>query len=407
MKALRSILDAQSKLFQKGAPLEFAQPFYEALDTFLFTTGKVTKGASHVRDGLDLKRMMVTVVIALLPCVFMAMYNTGYQAHLAIRNGALPLDTWQTQAMGALGYGSWDPGDLVACILHGALYYLPVLLVTFFVGGNCEALFAVVRKHEINEGFLVTGMLFPLVLPPTIPLWQVAVGIAFGVVIGKEIFGGTGMNILNPALTSRAFLFFAYPAQISGDQVWIAADTSIDGVSGATWLAEAAVQGQIVLDEGLTWWDAFVGLVPGSMGETSTLACLIGAAVLLVSGVGSWRIIFSVAVGSFLTALLLNSVGSETNPLFGVPFYWHFALGGWAFGAVYMATDPVSAAHSNTGKYVYGFMIGVLAILIRVVNPAYPEGMMLAILFMNLFAALIDYFVVQANVKRRRARYAA
>lgn len=195
--------------------------------------------------------------------------------------------------------------------------------------------------------------------------------------------------------------------QISGDQVWIAADTSIDGVSGATWLAEAAVQGQVALDEGLTWWDAFLGLVPGSMGETSTLACLIGAAVLIVSGVGSWRIIFSVAVGSFLASLLLNSIGSETNPLFGVPFYWHFALGGWAFGAVYMATDPVSAAHTNTGKFMYGFMIGVLAILIRVVNPAYPEGMMLAILFMNLFAALIDYFVVQANVKRRRARYAA
>ncbi len=407
MKALRSILDAQSKLFQKGAALEFAYPFYEALDTFLFTPGKVTKGASHVRDGLDLKRMMMTVVIALLPCVFMAMYNTGYQAHLAIQNGAVPLDTWQTEAIGALGYGAYDPGDLLACILHGALYYLPVLFATFFVGGNCEALFAVVRKHEINEGFLVTGMLFPLILPPTIPLWQVAVGIAFGVVIGKEIFGGTGMNILNPALTSRAFLFFAYPVQISGDQVWIAADTSIDGVSGATWLAEAAVQGQAVLDQGLTWWDAFLGLVPGSMGETSTLACLFGAAVLIASGIGSWRIMVSVAVGSFLASLLLNSIGSETNPLFGVPFYWHFALGGWAFGAVYMATDPVSAAHSNTGKYVYGFMIGVLAILIRVVNPAYPEGMMLAILFMNLFAALIDYFVVQANVKRRKVRYAA
>ena len=315
MSVLRSVLDAGAKPFQKGAPLEFAYPLYEALDTFLLTPGKVTKGASHVRDGLDLKRMMMTVVIALLPCVFMAMYNTGYQAHLAIRDGALPLDTWQTQVMGALGYGSWDPGDLVACVLHGALYYVPVLLVTFLVGGNCEALFAIVRKHEINEGFLVTGMLFPLVLPPTIPLWQVGVGIAFGVVIGKEIFGGTGMNILNPALTSRAFLFFAYPAQISGDQVWIAADTSIDGVSGATWLAEAAVQGQAVLDQGIAWWDAFLGLVPGSMGETSTLACLIGAAVLLLSGVGSWRIMFSVAVGSFLAALLLNSIGSQTNPL--------------------------------------------------------------------------------------------
>lgn len=407
MQALRSILEARSKYFQKGAKLEFAYPFYEALDTFLFTPGKVTRGASHVRDGLDLKRIMVTVVIALLPCVCMAMYNTGYQAQLAIQNGAVPLDTWQTRAMGALGYETYNPQDLVACVIYGGLYYLPILFVTFFVGGHCEALFAVVRKHEINEGFLVTGMLFPLILPPTIPLWQVAVGIAFGVVIGKEIFGGTGMNILNPALTARAFLFFAYPAQISGDRVWIAADTSIDGVSGATWLAETAVQGRAILDQNLTWWDAFLGLVPGSMGETSTLACLVGAAVLIGSGIGSWRIVFSVATGSFLTVLLLNSIGSETNPLFGVPFYWHFVLGGWAFGAVYMATDPVSAAHSNTGKYVYGFMIGVLAILIRVVNPAYPEGMMLAILFMNLFAALIDYVVVRANVKRRRARCAA
>jgi len=407
MKFLRSIFDSQARHFGKGGKLEFAYPLYEMADTFLYTPGTVTKGASHVRDGLDVKRMMMTVVIALLPCVFMAMYNTGYQAHLAISQGAQPLETWQTSVAEWLGYGAWDPTDVVACIVHGVLYYLPVLIVTFAVGGGCEALFALVRRHEINEGFLVTGMLFPLVLPPTIPLWQVAIGIAFGVIIGKEIFGGTGMNILNPALTARVFLFFAYPAQISGDQVWIAADTGVDGLSGATWLAEAAVSGQAVLAEGVEWWDAFLGIVPGSMGETSTAACLFGALVLIVSRVGSWRIMLGVAVGSYAATLLLNAVGSETNLLLNVSFEWHFVLGGWAFGAVFMATDPVSAAHSETGRYIYGFLIGVLAILIRVVNPAYPEGMMLAILFMNLFAALIDHFVVQANVKRRRARYAA
>lgn len=407
MKFLRTILDSQAKHFHKGGALERAYPFYEALDTFLFTPGQVTKGSSHVRDGLDLKRMMVTVVIALIPAVFMAMYNTGLQAHRAISQGALPLETWQTAVMIQLGLDGFDPGDPLACMLHGALYYLPVLLVTFLIGGHCEALFSVVRRHEINEGFLVTGMLFPLTLPPTIPLWQVALGIAFGIIIGKEIFGGTGMNILNPALTARAFLFFAYPAEISGDKVWVAAQTSADGVSGATWLAEAATLGHQVLLDGLSWWDAFLGLIPGSMGETSTLGCLIGALILIVTKVGSWRIMLSVVLGSLAASTLLNAIASDTNPLLAVPFGWHVVLGGWAFGAVYMATDPVSASHSNAGKYIYGLCIGILAILIRVVNPAYPEGMMLAILFVNLFAGLIDYFVVQANVKRRRARYAA
>jgi Na+-transporting NADH:ubiquinone oxidoreductase subunit B len=407
MKSLRTILDSQAKHFQTGGKLEAAYPFYEALDTFLFTPGQVTKGGSHVRDGLDLKRMMVTVVIALIPAVFMAMYNTGLQAHRAISQGALPLETWQTAVMIHLGLDGFDPGDPLACMLHGAFYYLPVLLVTFLIGGHCEALFSVIRKHEINEGFLVTGMLFPLTLPPTIPLWQVALGIAFGVIVGKEIFGGTGMNILNPALTARAFLFFAYPAEISGNKVWVAAQTSADGVSGATWLAEAATLGHRALLEGLNWWDAFLGLVPGSMGETSTLACLVGATILIVTKVGSWRIMLGVVLGSLAASTLLNAIASETNPLLAVPFGWHVVLGGWAFGAVYMATDPVSASHSTTGKYIYGLCIGILAILIRVVNPAYPEGMMLAILFVNLFAGLIDYFVVQANVKRRRARYAA
>ena len=406
MQFLRSILDSQSKHFRPGGRLERLYPLFEAGETFLFTPGKVTSGASHVRDGLDLKRMMMTVVFALIPCVLMAMYNTGYQAHMSIMGGALPLDTWQTEVMHMLG-SAFSPSDVVACIVHGALYYFPVGLVTFLVGGNCEALFALVRKHEINEGFLVTGMLFPLVLPPTIPLWKVAVGIAFGIIIGKEVFGGTGMNILNPALVSRAFLFFAYPGQISGDAVWIAARTSADGYSGATWLAETVTNGPNVLTANITWWDAFLGFVPGSMGETSTAACLFGAGVLILSGIGSWRIMVSVVVGSFLTVTFLYALGSETNLLFNLSFGWHVVLGGWAFGTVFMATDPVSATHSSSGKYVYGFLIGVLAILIRVRRPAYPEGMMLAILFMNLFSALIDYFVVRANIKRRKTRYAA
>jgi Na+-transporting NADH:ubiquinone oxidoreductase subunit B len=405
MKLLRNLLDKQEKLFQKGSKLEKLYPLHEAGDTFIFTPGKVTSGPTHLRDALDLKRMMMTVVIALAGCIYMAMYNTGYQAHLAISRGALPLETWQTSAMQALGL-AFDPGNLLACIVHGALYYLPVLIVTFAVGGIWEVIFAVVRKHEVNEGFFVTGMLFPLILPPTIPLWQVALGISFGVVIGKEIFGGTGMNILNPALTSRAFLFFAYPAEISGDRCWIAAQTAAtDAVSGATWLAGASERGSAALTQ-VTWWDAFVGLIPGSMGETSALACLVGAAILLLTGIASWRIMVSVVAGTMVTAMLFNAIGSTTNLFMDVPFWWHFVLGGWAFGMVFMATDPVSAAATNTGRYIYGFFVGVFVVLIRVINPAYPEGMMLSILLMNVFAPLIDHYVVKANIKRRNARYA-
>jgi Na+-transporting NADH:ubiquinone oxidoreductase subunit B len=405
MKLLRALLDSQAKHFKKGGKLEALYPLYEANDTFLFTPGEVTSGASHVRDGLDLKRMMVTVVLSLLGCVFMAMYNTGYQANLAISQGALPLANWQSNVFQEFGW-TFTPDSLSACLAHGALYYLPVLLVTFAVGGAWEVLFAIVRRHEVNEGFLVTGMLFPLVLPATIPLWQVALGISFGVVIGKEIFGGTGMNILNPALTARAFVFFAYPAEMSGNSVWIAASTGSDGVSGATWLAESAETGAVAFTQGLTFWDAFMGFIPGSMGETSALACLLGAIVLIVTRIGSWRIMISVALGTGLMAWLFNIVGSDTNPAFAVSPAWHFVLGGWAFGTVFMATDPVSAPSSDSARYVYGFLIGILVVLVRVVNPAYPEGMMLSILFMNLFAPLLDYFVVRSNLKRRRARYA-
>ena len=408
MKALRKILDLQAPLFEKGGKLEKLYPLYEANDTFLFTPGETTKAPSHVRDNSDLKRIMIMVVVSLVGCIFMAMYNTGLQAARAIQAGAEPLDNWQTDVLvNMLGLPIGDPSNILALMVHGALYYLPVLIVTLAVGGNLEALFSIVRKHEINEGFLVTWMLFPLILPPTIPLWQVAIGIAFGVVVGKEIFGGTGMNVLNPALTARAFLFFAYPAEISGDKVWISAKTSVDGYSGATYLAQGAETGMDAIAGGITWMDAFLGTIPGSMGETSALACLVGAVILLVTRVASWRIMVAVTAGSFLTTLLLNAIGSETNPLLNVPFHWHIVLGGWAFGMVFMATDPVSSAHTNRGRWIYGFLIGVLAILIRVVNPAYPEGMMLAILFMNVFASTIDHYVVQANIKRRKARYVA
>lgn len=416
MNFLRRILDRQARHFEPGGKLERFYPLYEAPDTFLYTPGKTTAGAAHVRDALDLKRLMMTVVVALVPCVLMAMWNTGRQIHLAIAGGATALPNWRTDAMEMLGL-PFDPSSLLANTAHGALYYLPVLVVTFAVGGLWEGLFAVVRRHDVNEGFLVTGMLFPLVLPPTIPLWQVAIGITFGVVVGKEIFGGTGYNVLNPALTARVFLFFAYPAQISGDAVWIAAGTSADGYSGATALgdiavleaaegSEAPLNGLTAIEGKVSWMQAFLGDIPGSMGETSALACLIGAAILIATGIGSWRIMVAATAGTAAISLLLNLVASNTNAMLSVPFHWHVVLGGWAFGIVFMATDPVSAAQTNRGRYIYGFLVGVLAILIRTVNPAFPEGVMLGILFMNLFAPLIDHYVLKANIKRRQARYA-
>ncbi len=418
MKLLRRILDKQARHFEPGGRFERFYPLYEAPDTFLYTPGKTTAGAAHVRDALDLKRLMMTVVVALVPCVLMAMWNTGRQIHLAVAGGAAPLSNWRTDAMEMMGL-SFDATSLLANTVHGALYYVPVLVVTFAVGGAWEGLFAVVRRHDVNEGFLVTGMLFPLVLPPTIPLWQVAVGISFGVVVGKEIFGGTGYNVLNPALTARVFLFFAYPAQISGDAVWIAAGTSSapDGYSGATALGEIAVlepvegsdaplDGLTAIEGKVSWMQAFLGDIPGSMGETSALACLIGAAILIATGIGSWRIMVAATAGTAAISLLLNLMASPTNAMLSVPFHWHIVLGGWAFGIVFMATDPVSAAQTNRGRYIYGFLVGVLAILIRTINPAFPEGVMLGILFMNLFAPLIDHYVLKANIKRRQARYA-
>jgi len=404
MKFLRDIHDQVAPLFEKGGKLEKLYPLWEAHDTAMFTPGKVTKTASHVRDGMDLKRMMITVVVALVPCIVFAIYNTGYQAQYAISRGALPLDDWRMALYQAAGL-SFDPGNVLLCMLHGALYFVPVLAIGFAAGAVVEVGGAIIRGHDVNEGFLVTGMLLPLTLPPTIPLWMVALGTVFGLLFGKEVFGGTGTNFLNPALTARVFLFFAYPGFMSGTSPWIAADfRGVDGFTGATFLAQAAVTPNVL--EHMDWGDAFTGFIAGSMGETSALCALIGLVILLITRVGSWQTVTGVAFGTVLMANVFNWIGSDTNPMFGVPFYWHMVLGGWAFGTVFMATDPVSSAFTNIGKFYYGLGIGFLSILIRVVNPAYPEGVMLAILFMNMFAPLIDYFVVQANINRRLARNA-
>lgn len=402
---LRKLLDTVEPLFEPGkGKLELLYPLYEAADTFLYTPKDTTTNAAHVRDSLDLKRMMSMVIVALGPCIFMAMFNTGRQANLAIASSEAisQLDNWQTQLVQSLGF-SFEPG-LLNNIVHGAAYFLPVYIVCMTVGGLWEVLFSCVRKHEINEGFLVTGMLFPLTLPPTIPLWQVAIGISFGVVIGKEVFGGTGKNFLNPALTARALLYFAYPAQITGNTVWTAAD----GFSGATALGELAtapVEGGMAAVT-TTWMASFLGDIQGSMGETSTLACIIGAAILIATRIGSWQIMAGCVVGAVGLSGIFSVVGSESNPMFAMTPWWHLVVGGFAFGTVFMATDPVSASMTATGKWIYGILIGLMTILIRVINPAYPEGIMLAILFGNTMAPLIDYFVIQANVKRRSARYA-
>lgn len=396
MKALRNLLDRVHPLFDKGGRFERLYPLYEAADSFIYTPADVTDGAPHVRDAMDLKRVMITVVVALLPCFFMAMWNTGYQANTAMQLSGGSVEGWRGGLLSLLGYGA-DPHNFIDNMLLGAAWFVPIYLVTNIVGGMCEATFSLVRGHDINEGFLVTGSLFPLICPPTLPLWQAALGIAFGVIIGKEIFGGTGKNFLNPALTGRAFLFFAYPAQISGNSVWVGAD----GVSGATALSRAAEGGVQAVTTLTSWFDAFLGVIPGSMGETSTLACLFGAAVLLLTGIGSWRIMLSGLIGAGALSSLFLLVESTTNPMFGLGPLWHLVIGGFAFGLVFMATDPVSGAMTEAGQWFYGLLIGVMCILIRVVNPAFPEGMMLAILFGNVFAPLIDQLVLKFHIKRR------
>lgn len=398
---LLKILEKSGKKFEKGGPLEKLYPAFEAGDTFLFTPGEVTRADSHVRDGLDLKRMMITVVYAMIPAILMAMYNTGYQIHRTVQNGGALLENWQSAVYQWLSL-PLAADSLLGCFVHGALYFVPIMIVTYTVGGLLEVGFCIIRRHEVNEGLLVTGMLIPLTMPATVPYWQLALGVAFGVVVGKEIFGGTGMNFLNPALTARVFLFFAYPAQLTGP-VWVAAKPA-DGASGATWLSSYA-EGAGHLS-GFSTWDAIIGTIPGSMGETSVIAAAIGALVLLITRIASWQTMLGVTVGTAAMAFGLNLIGSESNPMVTLPWYWHFIIGSWAFGTVFMATDPVSSAFTAQGKLIYGFFIGVLCVLIRCVNPAFPEGMMLAILFMNMFAPLIDHYVIEANKRRRAMRYA-
>ena len=402
MKAIRRFFDRIEPHFDKGGRYGKYYALYEVLDTFFFTASTVTRSGSHVRDGVDLKRMMITVWFAAWPVAFYGCYNLGFQANTAMAEMGLVAKTdWHGPLIEMLA--GYDPASFWDCFWHGMVYWLPIYIVTFAVGIGWELIFAIVRGHEINEGFFVTSILFALIVPPDIPLWQVALGISFGVVIGKEVFGGTGKNFLNPALVGRAFLFFAYPAQISGDRVW----TAVDGFSGATPLAQAAQGAPAIVTpygDTLTWMDAFIGQMQGSIGETSTLVILLGAVMLLWTGVASWRIMLGVTLGTLAMGLLFNWIGSASNPMFNLPFYWHFVLGGWTFGTVFMATDPVSAPMTDTGRFWFGVLIGVMVMLIRVVNPAYPEGMMLSILFANLFAPLFDHFVMQRNIKRRLAR---
>jgi Na+-transporting NADH:ubiquinone oxidoreductase subunit B len=348
--------------------------------------------------------VMIFVVLACTPCFFMAMYMVGHEANAALAAlGLESADGWRGAVLERFGIG-FDPTSVWACLWHGALYVLPVYIITLIAGGFWEVLFALVRNHEINEGFFVTSLLYTLTLPASVPLWQVALGISFGVVIGKEIFGGTGKNFLNPALVGRAFLFFAYPMQMSGDAVWV----PVDGFTGATPLYLATAGGiEAITTAGINWSDAFIGTIQGSMGETSTLACLFGAIFLIYTRIASWRIMAGVMLGMVATSFLFNAIGSATNPMFAMPWYWHLVLGGYAFGMVFMATDPVSAAMTDAGRWIFGALIGVMVTLIRVLNPGFPEGMMLAILFANVFASLIDWFVVQANIRRRMRRDAA
>ncbi|EDL54576.1 Na(+)-translocating NADH-quinone reductase subunit B [Vibrio mediterranei AK1] len=409
--SLKKNLDKLAPHFEAGGKYQTFYPLYEAVATLFYTPGHVTRGQTHLRDSIDLKRIMIMVWIAVFPAMFWGMFNIGNQTVAALSVTYSPEEINQMIAESwrlSLAFGSAN--DLIAAgwaskMLFGASYFLPVYLTVFIVGGFWEVLFAIVRKHEVNEGFFVSSILFALILPPTIPLWQAALGITFGIVVAKEVFGGTGRNFLNPALAGRAFLYFAYPAQMSGGAVWVAAD----GYSGATPLSQWYEGGESALystltGQPLTWWDAFFGNLPGSMGEVSTLLIMLAGIFLIAIGIASWRIVTGVLIGLTVTATLLNAIGSDSNPMFSMPVYWHFVIGGVAFGTFFMATDPVSAAFTDTGKWAYGLLIGVMTVGIRVLNPAYPEGIMLAILFANLFAPLFDHFVKEAVVRRRERR---
>lgn len=405
---LKHFLEKIEPHFLPGGKHEKWYALYEAAATIFYTSGAVTRKAAHVRDALDSKRMMILVWLALFPAMFYGMYNVGAQAFDALTPDLLQqsiANDWHYALANALGINMSSEAGVSGKMLFGAIYFLPIYATVFVMGGFWEVLFATVRKHEINEGFFVTSILFALIVPPTLPLWQAALGISFGVVVAKEVFGGTGKNFMNPALAGRAFLFFAYPANLSGDAVW----TAVDGYSGATALAQWAAHGadglkNAVTGQTITWMDAFIGKLPGSIGEVSTLALLIGGAFIVFARIASWRIIAGVMIGMIAMSSLFNFIGSDTNAMFAMPWYWHLVVGGFAIGMLFMATDPVSASFTNVGKWWYGALIGVMCVLIRVVNPAYPEGMMLAILFANLFAPIFDYFVAQANIKRRKAR---
>ena len=375
MKALRKLLDKQKPHFEKGGRFEKFHSAFDSVETLLFVPDKVTFSGSHIRDAIDMKRTMILVFISLVPALLFGMWNIGNQHFLSL--GQVP--------------------ELWTAFFYGFLKMLPIIIVSYVVGLGIEIIFAQIKGHEVNEGFFVSGLLIPMIVPPETPLWQVAIAVAFAVVFAKEVFGGTGMNIVNPALTARAFLFFAYPADMSGDKVWIA--DKLDAYSGATPLGNALVGN---FDQIPSTYDMFMGFIPGSNGETSVLMILIGAAILLATGIGNWRIMLSVVVGGIVMGLLFNWWGA--NEYMKLPYYYHLIMGGFAFGAVFMATDPVTATQTKKGMYIYGFLIGAIAILIRVFNPAYPEGVMLSILLMNVFAPLIDHYVIESNIKKRLKR---
>ena len=379
MKIFRNLLNSVKPHFEEGGKLQKLYPAYDAFETFLFVPDHTTKFGSHIRDAIDLKRSMMTVIIALLPALFFGMWNIGNIYY------------------GAIG----EEAEFFTKFIYGAIKMLPLILVSYIVGLTVEFAFAIYRGHQVNEGYLVTGLLIPMIMPISIPLWMLAVSVIFAVVIGKEVFGGTGMNILNPALTARAFAFFAYPAHLSGDKIWISEQQTMpDGISGSTPLADYA-SGDLVYESSM-FIDYFNGSMIGSCSETSTFAILIGAAMLIITGIGSWRTILSVFVGGYFMGYLFNLWGA--NEFMNLPPHVHLVLGGFAFGAVFMATDPVTASSTNKGKIIVGFLIGIFAVLIRVFNPAYPEGMMLAILLMNVFAPLVDHYIIEANIKRRLKR---
>ncbi len=402
MKVIRNFFDNQKPNFSPGGKREKYFPLYDVFENLFFLSKNKTTNPIHVRDAIDIQRVMAIVWISTFPAMFFGMYNIGSQSleYLNLINSQNTGD-WHHYLINPVGY---NPDNFINKFWFGAMYFMPIYAVTFIVGFAWEMLFAIIRKHEINEGFFVSSVLFALSCPPDIPLWQAALGITFGIVIGKEIFGGTGKNFLNPALTGRAFLYFAYPSQLSGDKVWVSGitDNGIvpNGYSGATPLGLAAENGVIGIEERYTWSQSFFGGIPGSVGETSLIAIALGAMILLMTRIASYRIILGTLLGMFVMSSIFNQIDSD-NPMFSIPFYWHLVIGSFAFGLVFMATEPVSGSATNTGRWIYGFVIGVTVILIRVMNPAFPEGMMLAILFGNLLAPVIDHLVVSSNIKKR------